>query len=199
LITNSELKPYIGEKRFGQYFCNPTIQSPELSLETYKFDIELRGLLISALGVIEVGLEAQLNQSGFQADLQSFGHARKVLEGAGTSERELISRNLGARNYKELRGALQNLNYLRNRVAHHERVWNHRNPFSFPDFGSPPKETRIPKGQIRRLIAWSLFGIEQILCAFPELIAFERQFESLVTSSSIDHHFLLTSMGFEAP
>ena len=118
---------------------------------------------------------------------------------SGNATRETISRNLGARNYKALRGALQNLNHLRNRVAHHERVWNHRNPFAFPDLGLKQSGSAAPLKANRHTLAWSLIGIGHILSAYPPLIEFEKLLEDLLTKTPIDRGFLLRSMGFEVP
>jgi abortive infection bacteriophage resistance protein len=199
VIKDSEIHSYIGENKFSEYLGNPEIQTLEIALATYKFDIQLRGLLMSALGVLEVGLCAQLVRHGCDGQFISFGHARKVLAHSGKAVREEISRALGAKNYKQLRGALQNLNYLRNRVAHHERIWNHRNPFAYPDFGRKPWETKRSPNPNRHLLAWSVVGIQTILNEYPKLISFENQFEKLLWKTPIDRGFLLKSMGFEEP
>ena len=197
MIDDSEIYSYIGEKKFSEYLVNPEIQTLEIALSTYKFDIQLRGLLMSALGVLEVGLCAQLFRHGCEDEFLSFGHARKVLAHSGKTVREEISRALGAKNYKQLRGALQNLNYLRNRVAHHERIWNHRNPFAYPDFGMKPRVSRRIPNSNRHSLAWSVVGIQTMLNEYPKLISFENQFEMLLRKAQIDRGLLLKSMGFE--
>jgi abortive infection bacteriophage resistance protein len=199
VINESDIHAYIGESKFSEYLGNPDVETLEIALATYKFDIHLRGLLMSALGVLEVGLCAQLEKHGFDDQFNSFGHARRVLAHSGKAVREEISRALGAKNYKQLRGALQNLNYLRNRVAHHERIWNHRNPFAYPDFGRQFGQTnRIPNSN-RHLLAWSVVGIQTILIEYPRLISFESQFEKLLWNTPLDRVFLLKSMGFQVP
>jgi abortive infection bacteriophage resistance protein len=198
LISEAEINSYIGDSRFEEYFGNPYIQTIEEALVTYKFDIQLRGLLISALGVLEVGLRAQLISKGCDDTFSSFGQARRILADSGKTIREETSRALGAKNYKQLRGALQNLNYLRNRVAHHERIWNHRNPFAFPDFGTSQFDSKTTPDSNRHLLAWSVVGIQHILNRYPELISFESQFENLIVHTPLDRSFLLKSMGFKA-
>ena len=199
MLSDFAIRAYIGEQKFNEYISNSALTDMSLALATYEFDIQLRGLLMSALGVLEVGLCAQLIQTGNSATFSSFGHARKVLAHSGKATRETISRNLGARNYKALRGALQNLNHLRNRVAHHERVWNHRNPFAFPELGLKQSGSAAPLKTNRHTLAWSLIGIGHILSAYPPLIEFEKLLEELLTKTPIDRGFLLRSMGFEVP
>lgn len=199
VITNAEIKSYIGDSKFAEYLGNPDIQTIEEALATYKFDIQLRGLLMSALGILEVGLCAQLISKGYEGKFSSFGQTRRILTDSPRAIREDISRSLGAKNYKQLRGSLQNLNYLRNRVAHHERIWNHRNPFAYPDFGTRTLVPDAIPASNRHLLAWSVVGIQNILNKYPNLMSFESQFENLIDSSPIDRSFLLKSMGFEVP
>ena len=152
---------------------------------------------MSAISVIEIALVTQINIAGDTTKFNSFGQARRRLETLAAKDRHLIAVNLGAPNYKQLRGALQNLNYLRNRIAHHERVWNHRNRFAFPDSANKTVLSALGSANNRHVLAFSLIGMATILSKCPKLFDFERRLLDLTAGSLLPQAFLLRSMGFD--
>ena len=152
---------------------------------------------MSAISVIEIALVTQINLARDKTTFNSFGQARRRLETLPAKDRQLIAINLGSTNYKQLRGALQNLNYLRNRIAHHERVWNHRNRFAFPGIANKTVLSALGSVNNRHVLAFSLIGIAIILSKCPTLIDFERRLLDLTSGRMLSQAFLLESMGFE--
>jgi abortive infection bacteriophage resistance protein len=199
LISELEIEQFIGKTRWAEY-CEPfRDKNLDFTIECYRFDCELRGILMSAIAVIEVALVTQLQLAGNFNTFESFGQARRALDTLPDKASNQIARNLGATNFRKLRGALQNLNYLRNRVAHHERVWNHRNRFAFPQITDKPHFSLLGYVTNRHVLAFSIIGIATLIETCPKVFDFEERLITLVESHGNTKLFLLNSMGFEVP
>lgn len=199
MIPRESIENYIGVDRWLEYAKPfPELNGQSIS-SCYKFDIELRGFLLSAISVIEISLVTQLSIIGVEQKFDSFGQARRALENIPRVSQNLIARNLGVGNYKKLRGALQNLNYLRNRLAHHERVWNHRNRFAFPDLDCSNRLQSLGFVKNRHVLAYSLVGMAAILQKCPDLVDFENRLQKMTKNWNVSQSFLLKCMGFEVP
>ena len=154
---------------------------------------------MAAISVVEIALVTQIQNSGFPSAFESFGHALRTLDSLPVTDRNLIARNFGVPNFKQLRGALQNLNYLRNRVAHHERVWNHRNRLAFPSITEDTFLHSLGTAKNRHVLAFSLVGLSVLMKNCPTVFEFEAGLSLLLARRKISRKFLLASMGFEVP
>jgi abortive infection bacteriophage resistance protein len=199
LISELEIEQFIGRIRWTEYSVPFSDYDKTKTIECYRFDVELRGFLMSAISVIEVALVTQIQNFGFAGSFDSFGHARRTLDSLPLRTRNLIARNFGVSNFKQLRGALQNLNYLRNRVAHHERVWNHRNRFAFPTITRHAPLNEFGIANNRHVLAFSLVGLAFLMRNCPAVFEFEAGLFNLINRPNISKKFLLESMGFEVP
>lgn len=172
---------------------------PWALLEVVKFDIEFRGILLSALSIVELALVTQIGQSDFPRKFNSFGSARRIFGTLPIRTQQRIATKLGFHNPKECRSTLMHLNYLRNRVAHHERSWNAKNKFSLPKLHAARIENGLPKYSDSFSIAGSLNVILMILDNLPEIYPFHAKVMSLIENCRLESNFLLKNMGFEVP
>lgn len=199
MISELEIEQFIGRTRWDEYSVPFSKGDKALTIECYRFDVELRGFLMAAISVVEVALVTQIQNSGFPSSFESFGHARRTLDALPARARNLIARNFGVPSFKQLRGALQNLNYLRNRVAHHERVWNHRNRFAFPTITEDTLLQGLGTTKNRHVLAFSLVGLSALMKNCPTVFDLEAGLSILLGRRNISRKFLLLSMGFEVP
>ena len=198
MISKIEIEQFIGNTRWAEYSEPFRDKNFDFTVECYRFDCELRGILMSAIAVIEIAMVTQLQLVGRFNSFESFGQARRALDTLPDKARNQIARNLGVSNFRKLRGALQNLNYLRNRVAHHERIWNHRNRFAFPQITNKTPFSDLGSVTNRHVLAFSIIGIASLIETCPLVFDFEERVISLVESHGNTKFFLLNSMGFEA-
>lgn len=199
MLNDIDIDEFVGVQRFSEYAYPLVDKSVHSVMELYVLDIRLRALLIKAFSIIEIGLVSQLGKFGLASKFSSFGAARRALASLTNPQQFRIARKFGFQNQKEMKSCLIHLNHLRNRAAHHERVWNCQNKFSMPlmvktDFAD---KYGFPKNLF--VMAASLNLLISILKSFPPFIEFEKEFSALITSTSLEPQFLLQNMGFEVP
>lgn len=196
-MSDKEISEYIGIRRFLEYSYLVGDKSIETAIELYKFDMHFRALLMKALAIIEITLITGLQNSGLQENFESFGQARRALDKVAVHQQYVFAGKFSLRNQKQLKSCLIHLNHLRNRVAHHERVWNCQNKFSLP----PLRKTKLARtygvSKSPFVMAASLNLLVQMLSGIPPFFDLEAEFEVLVGRTPVSRGFLLRSMGFE--
>lgn len=199
MLRDEVINELIGNKRFREY-SRPIPNSDRMeTLEVYRFDLHFRSLVMKALSVIEISLVTHLQNSGSDRKFSSFGDARRGLAEIAPKDQYVFATRFGLRNQRELKSCFIHLNHLRNRVAHHERVWNCQNKFSLPKVENSRILETYGVAKNPFVTAASMNLLVQMLTMLPPLFDFESEFEELLARTALDRCFLLKNMGFEVP
>jgi abortive infection bacteriophage resistance protein len=197
LSTRSELERVIGRRRYREFKLGLKPEQRQYTRDIFRFDVELRSLVMKSLSIIEIVLQNQIIGASKPQKFDSFGHARRVLQELPTNKQFEIAQRFGCSNGKEFRAVLRVLNDARNRAAHHERIWNCKLDFCLPVTFKQLHVQKIPF-QIRDYsIAGALSALMILLSQFPEILEIPEAFDNLLEELPIDRSYVFFAMGFE--
>lgn len=189
----------IGEKRFGEYQKGVKSGDEHLVHLYYKLDLELRGLYMKSVGVVEHRITSIVIPDHLPGQSLTFGDLRRTYSAKPPKDRFEISKNLGLKNQKELDGLLASLNSFRNRAAHHDRIWNFRARLAVPKRTLELGQTELGKIQSPFSLAATFVGIELLVPRDARLVRLSKDLNETLNQSQLDRDFILKSMGFEVP
>lgn len=193
------LETFIGGLRFDEYRRGVNFGDESLVHRYYKLDLELRGLLIKSVGLVEHNLTSYVYPEHKPGQPLTFGDLRKIYTSKSAKERFEISRKFGMNNQKELDSLLASLNAFRNRAAHHERVWNYRVQLAVPKTALTSQIGGLGFVTSPFSLAANLVGIQTVLRKGPMMLHLESEINAVLNQSGLDRGFVLKSMGFEVP
>lgn len=197
MISNQLVHEFIGVKRFREFGLPLENRTISATFTIYKFDTDFRALIMRSISVIEVGLVTQIQNRVGNVQFNSFGSARRALDSLSTQAQYAISVTMGSKNQRELKSFLIHLNHIRNRSAHHERIWNRPNKFALPPLNDSEIEFALGTSRDPSMPAATIFMINQVLNFLPPVFNFLEEFEKLIATPGLDRNFVLENMGFE--
>ena len=199
MISDQLVQDFIGGKRFREFGLPLENRTISATFRIYKFDTDFRALIMRSISVIEVGLVTQIQKRVGDVKFNSFGSARRALDSLRVQDQYEISILMGSKNQRELKSFLIHLNHIRNRSAHHERVWNRANKFVLPALNASEIESSLGFPRDPSMPAATIFMINNMLNFLPPVFNFLEEFEKIIADSGLDLNFVLKNMGFEVP
>lgn len=189
----------IGEKRFGEYRRGVKSGDEDLVHLYYKLDLELRGLYMKSVGLVEHLITSLVTPEHLPGQSLTFGDLRRTYSAKSPKDRFEISRQVGLKNQKELDGLLASLNSFRNRAAHHERIWNFRSKLAVPKRILDVCPCELGDIESPFSLAANLLGIQVLVPRDFRILPLAADVNAVLTQSHLDRNFILKSMGFETP
>lgn len=194
-----QLEILIGEKRFGEYLRGVNSGDEHLVHLYYRLDLELRGLYMKSVGVVEHLITSLVIPEHLPGQSLTFGDLRRTYSAIPPKARFEISRKVGLKNQKELDGLLASLNSFRNRAAHHERIWNFRSKLAVPKQTLEVGPCELGHIESPFSLAANFVGIELLVPRDSRLLRLSKDVNDVLNRSHLDRNFILKSMGFETP
>ena len=194
-----QLEKLIGEKRFGEYLHGVRYGDEHLVHLYYKFDLELRGIYMKSVGVVEHRLGSLLSSELHTGQSLTFGDLRRNYSAKTPKDRFEVSRKLGLKNQKEVDGLLSSLNSFRNRAAHHERIWNFRARLAVPKRTLDLGLSELGVVESPYSLAANIIGIDLLVPQESRILNLAGDISEVINQSCIDRSFILKSMGFKVP
>jgi abortive infection bacteriophage resistance protein len=198
-VTLTRLEKVIGRRRYREFKSGLLPSQRIFTVDLFRFDVELRGLVIKSLSIIEIALQNQIIAVSKPQKFESFGHARRILQELPTHKQFAIAQKFGCANGKELRAILRVLNDARNRAAHHERIWNCKLNFCLPSAFLVRRRMSVNYKTRSFTIAGAFDAIMDLLSNFPEILQIEEELDNLLAELPIDRKYIINAMGFEVP
>jgi hypothetical protein len=197
-LSRSQLEKIIGGRRYREFKLGLNLEQRKYTKDIFRFDVELRGLVMKSLSLIETSLQNQIVIASKPQKFDSFGHARRILQELPTNKQFLIAKKFGCSNGKEFRAVLRVLNDARNRAAHHERIWNCKLDFCLPQSFKERNLKAFPYTVRDFSIAGAVQALLILLNQFPEILEVPETLDNLLAELPLDRNWVLTTMGFEA-
>jgi len=193
------LSSLIGENRLATYAGAPPKLTGAETAEIYLFDLALRSALLRSFALVEHLILFKIVPSWNLDKPITFGDIRRKLEHLPLKDKHRIARELGFRQYLELRATLANLNAFRNRVAHHNRTWNFKVKQAVPKLllDRGPVFARLVSNPFS--VGGCIAGILFLVGSFKPVSDLETELNHLIRTSTLENRFLLLNMGFEVP
>jgi abortive infection bacteriophage resistance protein len=196
-LTRTELERVIGRRRYREFKLGLKPEQRQYTRDIFRFDVELRGLVMMSLSIIEIVLQNQIIGASKPQKFDSFGHARRVLQELPTNKQFEIAQRFGCSNGKEFRAVLRVLNDARNRAAHHERIWNCKLDFCLPQSFKERNLMTFPYTVRDFSIAGAIQALLILLSHFPEILEVPETLDNLLSELPLDRNWVLSTMGFE--
>ena len=196
-MSRAQLEKIIGGRRYREFKLGLSLEQRKYTKDIFRFDVELRGLVMKSLSLIEISLQNQIVIASKPQKFDSFGHARRVLQDLPTNKQFLIANKFGCSNGKEFRAVLRVLNDARNRAAHHERIWTCKLDFCLPQSFKERNLKALPYTVRDFSIAGAIQGLLILLSQFPEILEVPETLDNLLAELPFDRNWVLSTMGFE--
>ena len=196
---DQDLELLIGKIRFDEYRRGVNFGDENLVYRYYKLDLELRGIFIKSVGIVEHRLSTHLHLEHLAGHSMTFGNLRRLYSSKGAKDRFEISRRFGMNNQKELDALLASLNAFRNRAAHHERIWNYRVQLAVPKAALTPQPGELGAVESPFSLAANLVGIQRFMSIQPLHLPLDFEVTAALQQSGLDRNYVMKNMGFEVP
>ncbi len=198
-MSLTRLEKVIGRRRYREFKSGLLPSQRIYTADLFRFDVELRALVMKSLSIIEIALQNQIIAVSKPQKFESFGHARRVLQELPTHKQFAIAKKFGCSNGREFRAILRVLNDARNRSAHHERIWNCKLDFCLPSAFEVRRREKVNYETRSYTIAAAFDAIMDLMSHFPEILEIEEELDNLLSELPIDRKFIINAMGFAVP
>lgn len=152
----SYLRPFLNNE-CHKYSDNSKFED---AYEIYKFDIQLRNDLFLIISRIEIKLRSKLDQivTTYKNDIFWYLNKNNFIQ-SNNNKLDILARKFGAKNMKELNSWINLIRDVRNKCAHHSRVWN-ANYRSIIGFGiNDNRITIVPSNRNRIYMIFCILNI----------------------------------------